>query len=260
MTTITVSKPPSLFEFLGLEHQQVLVSIAKGREERVVIARLEGLFREALSFDSVIEDEAVIFQLLTLIHYHFLFATTCHLRCHLSEAFASARVAIDAALIAAQIIDSPASQVAYVKREKPFDNLMRHLGQRIKDGKPLPHRLVPLLVKQYKLISTFASHADVSSFIHRVRTTREDGEITWMGVEYFQFARNDAERKLHGFAIFHTFVMTLDIFSDFLILEKKAVLEKWRDELHHLGGEIERRNIGLKAEARREQTASPTGK
>jgi hypothetical protein len=192
----------------------------------------------------------VILQLLTLIHYHFLFATACHLRCHLSEAYASARVAIDAALIAAHIIEDRASQVAYAKREKPFDNLMRHIGQRMKARKPLPHRLVPLLVKQYKLISTFASHADVNTFVHRIRTTRQDGKIAWMGVEYFQFSRNDGERKIHAFSIFHTFVMALDIFAEFLILEKKAVPKKWKAELHNLGKEIERRNVALKADAK----------
>src|ERR1017187_211449 len=218
MTTIQVSRPPSLFTFLGLEEQQVLVSLAKGREELAVVSHLEGLFDGALSFDTVAEDEAVIFHLLTLIHYHFLFATACHFRCHLSEAYASARIAIDAALIAAHIIHDPASQVAYAKREKPFDgSLMRQIGQRIKGKKPLPHRLVPLLVNQYKLISTFATHADVSSFVHRIRTTREEGQITWMGVEYFQFAKDDRERKIHAFGLFHTFIMSLDIFSDFLV-------------------------------------------
>ena len=153
-------------------------------------------------------------------------------------------------MIAAHIIDDRALQVAYVKREKPFDNLMRHVGQRIKAGETLPHRLVPLLVKQYKLISTFASHADVNSFVHRIRTTREDGKITWMGVEYFQFSHDDAARKSQAFAIFHTFVMALDIFADFLVLEKKAVPEQWKEDLHKLGAQLQVRARGLKAEAR----------
>ncbi len=95
------------------------------------------------------------------------------MRCHLSEAFASARAAIDAALIAAQIIHDRASQVAYTKREKPFDNFARHLGNLIRDGKPLPHPLVPALRDLYKTISTFAGHADVGSFVHRVKLTED---------------------------------------------------------------------------------------
>jgi len=84
---------------------------------------------------TVHENEVVIFQLLTVTHYHFLFSTACLMRCHLSEAFASARVAIDAALIAAQIIYDRASQTAYAKREKPFDSFARYLGNLIKDKK-----------------------------------------------------------------------------------------------------------------------------
>jgi hypothetical protein len=242
------AKPPILFEFLGMEEQQVLVSLAKGREELAAISKLEGLYGAALSFEAVAESEAAIFQLLTLIHYHFLFATSCHLRCHLSEAFASARVAIDAALIAAYIIKDRAAQYAYVKHQPPFDNFMRNLGQLIKYKKPLPHRLVPLLVKQYKICSSFANHADVDTFIHRIRTTEQDGRITEMGVEYFQFAQNDAERKLHAFGLFHTFTMALDVFADFLVFEKKAVPPKWKEELHGLGKAIEDRSTTLKAE------------
>jgi hypothetical protein len=250
MTTITIATPPTLFEFLSIEERQILVSLSKGQEELVGIGKLEGLYGAALAFDAVLESEAAIFQLLTLIHYHFLFATSCHLRCHHSEAFASARVAIDAALIAAHIITDPASQMAYVRREPPFDAFMRHLGNLIKDGKPLAHTLVPTLVKQYKLVSSFASHADVRTFIHRIQTTEQDGEITHMGVDYFQFAETEAERKYHAFALFHTFTMCLDVFADFLIAEKKAVPQKWKNELHALGGALERRGHTLEKEVR----------
>src|SRR5882672_7531897 len=98
-----------------------------------------------MSNATVGENEFVLFQLLTFTHYHFLYALACLMRCHLSEAFASARAAIDAALIAAQIIHDRASQVAYTKREKPFDNFARYLGNLIRDGKPLPLPLVPSL-------------------------------------------------------------------------------------------------------------------
>jgi hypothetical protein len=242
----TVRTPPSLFEFISMEEQQVLVSLAKGREELAVIAHLEGLYKAAMSFKSAARDDFVIFQLLTFTHYHFLFSTACQMRCHLSEAFASARSAIDGALIGAHIIHDRASQVAYAKREKPFDNFARYLGNLIKDKKALPHRLVPTLFKQHKLISTFASHADVNSFVHRItKSWRDDAVI--MNVEYFQFARDDTERKIHALTLFHTFVMTLDIFSEFLVVEQKVVPAQWQQEIHKLGHTIERRMKVLRA-------------
>jgi hypothetical protein len=259
MTTIMIATPPTLFEFLATDEQQIFVSLAKGREELTVISKLEGLYGAALSFDVVEESESAIFQLLTLTHYHFLFATACHLRCHFSESFASARVAIDAALLASHIIKDRTSQSAYLNRQPPFDNFMRHVGQLIKNKMPLPHPLVPLLVKQYKICSSFASHADHLTFMHRIQTTKFDGKITEMGVDYFQFAKNDSERRLHAFALFYTFTLTLDIFADYLVLQKKAVPEKWRAELHGLNKAIQMRSDALRAEASTKRPESPTG-
>jgi hypothetical protein len=233
--------PPDLFHFMSMEEHQVLVSLANMKEELPVLRQLEELYSAALSAKVVREDEFVIFQLLTFSNYHFLFMMACQLRCHLSEAFASARAAIDAALIAAHIINDRASQVAYAKREKPFDNFARYLGNLIKDGKPLPHPLIPVLIKQQKTISTFAAHADVGSFVHRLkRTTGNDGQ-RMLAVEYFQFSRSEEERKIHTFSLLHTFVMVLDVFADFLETEQRAVPAQWKEQLHQLGGRIEDR-------------------
>jgi hypothetical protein len=194
---------------------------------------------------SVDEDDVVIFQMLTFTHYHFLFSTACLMRCHLSEAFASARAAIDGALVAAQIIYDRPSQVAYAKREKPFDNLARYLGSLIKDGKLLPHPLVPRLFDLHKSFSMFASHADVNSFVHRVKISREPGKKV-LTVEYFQFSLSEAERKIHALTLFHTFVMILDVFSDFLVTEQKAVPKEWQDQLRGLGQAMERMHGALR--------------
>lgn len=244
----TVARTPlELFNFISMEEHQLLISMAKNREELGILARLEGLYGAAMSYKTVAENDFVVFQLLTFTHYHFLFSTACKMRCHLSEAFASARAAIDAALIAAQIIHDRASQVAYVNREKPFDNYARHLGNLLKDGKELPHPLVPALFNQHKQISRFASHADVDSFVHRIKRTTQ-GDQTVMSVEYFQFARNDVERKIHALTLFHTFVMVMDVFSDFLVAEQKTVPVEWQQELRGVGQLIERRAKELQAE------------
>ncbi len=233
--------PPNLLQFLGMEERQLLVSLAKMQEEMGYIAQLEGLYGAATSYKEVRPDDYVIFQLLTFTHYHFLFTLACQMRCHMSEAYASARAAIDAALIAAHIIKDRPAQVAYAKREKPFDNFARYIGNLIKDGKPLPHPLMTTLIDQQKKISMFAAHADVGSFIHRVRDTTDGSGTRMLAIEYFQFARDDDERKLYTLNLLHTFVMILDVFADFLIGEQEAVLAAWKEQLHRLGAVIERR-------------------
>jgi len=54
-----------------------------------------------------------------------------------------------------------------------------------------------------------------------------------MAVQYFQFAKNKAERQIHGLTLLHTFVMVLDVFANFLVEEAKSVpgaVEKEHEE------------------------------
>jgi hypothetical protein len=239
------TSPIDLLRFVSIENEQFLISLANNRDELAFISRLQGLYDAAMSNMTVRENDMVIFQLLTFTHYHFLFSTACLMRCHLSEAFASARAAIDAALIVTQIIHDRASQMAYVKREKPFDKLGRHYRNLIKEKKDLPHRLVPELLKLHDRFSTFASHADVDSFVHRIEVAGETGKPQ-INIQYFQFSRDEAERKIHALTLFHTFVMILDVFSDFLVTELKVVPQRWKAELHGLGQTMERHHVQLK--------------
>jgi hypothetical protein len=233
-----------ILQFVSMEHQKFLVSLVNNRDELNIISRLQGLYEAAMTNRAVAENDMAVFQLLTFTHYHFLFSTASMMRCHLSEAFGSARIAIDGALIGAHIINDRPSQIAYTKREKPFDNFARYLGNLIKDEKPLPHFLVPALFEQHKRYSTFASHADVNSFVHRVNISSKSEKM--LIVEYFQFSKNEAERKIHALMLFHTFVMVLDVFSDFLVVEPKAVPKAWQDELRGLGKSIERHAAELR--------------
>jgi hypothetical protein len=105
---------------------------------------------------------------------------------------------------------------------------------------------MPVLIDQQKKISTFAVHADVGSFIHRVTETDTDDGTRMMAVEYFQFARTADERKFHTLSMLHSYVMILDVFADFLVEEQKAVPQAWKTHLHTLGADLERRAGELK--------------
>jgi hypothetical protein len=255
MTDGIETKPIDIIRFVGIEHEQFLISLANNPDDNNVINHIQGLYNAATADMTVDENEFVVFQLLTFTHYHFLFATSCIMRCHLSEAFASVHVAIDAALIAAQIIHDRASQVAYAKREKPFNKLMRHYKNLIRHKKPLPHPLLEVLIKLHDAFSTFASHADIASFVHRVKSTETDGRKV-MAVEYFQFARNKDEKRIHTLTLFHTFIMILDVFSDFLVQEQNAVPVELQNELRGLGAILERRLTELQAKV---AAAEPNG-
>ena len=57
----------------------------------------------------------------------------------------------------------------------------------------------------------------------------------------------DDERQIHALTMFHTYVMVLDVFSDFLVTEQRAVPLEWHLELRQVGQKIERRVEELKA-------------
>jgi hypothetical protein len=241
------SSTPDLFNFVSIENENFLNALASFTDEKNMLAKLQGLYSTVIKTRELNENDLVLFQLLTLTHYHFLFSLSCLMRGHLSEAFASVRVAIDAALIASVIIKDRSAQVAYVKRERPFDKLNRHLKNLVNNGTEL-HHAVPKLLRLHGICSTFASHADISSFVHRVAVTRT-GNNRKVDLQYFQFSDNEARRKVHCFNIFYCFVLILDLFSDFLVDEQKAVSSQWKEQVIELGHYVVQKNNEIRPAA-----------
>jgi hypothetical protein len=235
--------PPDLLQFVSTEHQQFLTSLVNCHDELKTLSHVHGLYFAAMSNRTADPSTIIIFQLLTFVHYHFLFSSSCYMRCHLSEAFSSARAAIDAALIAVQIIHDRNSQVAYIERTKPFDKLIRHFKNLIRDNKPLPDEKIKHLIQQHDSCSQFASHADVQTFTHRLDFHGDVPDLMSFG--YFQFPRDPATMKHHFLGLLHIFVVSLDVFSGFLVDEHKVLPDHWRQELRHLGGKIETRQKEL---------------
>jgi len=236
-------EPQELLRFVSEEHHNFLISIANERDELKSVNHLQGLYQAALTHVKLTDKtDLIVYQLLGFTHYHFLFATACQLRGHLSEAFASLRSAIDAALIAAYIIKDRFLQEAYFRRRKPFDKLIRHARNFIDRKRlgELPHRQIPFLIEMHDTCSRFASHADVDTFVHRAREFRDEQGVEWATTEYFQFSRYPRTQRYYFFSLMHGFASILDIFDSFLIDEQKKVDEQWRTELHGAIASIEK--------------------
>jgi hypothetical protein len=250
--------PLDIIKFASIENEQLLVSLANNQEELALHSHVQGLYEAALNHTEIGMNEMVILQLLVFIHYHFLFSNMCLMRCHLSEAYASTRAAIDAALIAAVIIDDRSKQVEYATRKRPFNGgLNNYLKGLITGNKPLPHRLVPTLLELYGKFSIFASHADIGSFVHRVTIDKTSSQQDLIFVEYFQFAKNKTERKIHNLTLLHVYVMLLDIFASFFVVEEKLLPDTWFMEMQELGAYIERHLKVLQTELSVEQETVP---
>lgn len=229
--------PPDLLEFESTEHRNFLSSLVSYHDEINILYHIHDLYARSMTNRTTDRNRIIIFQLLAFVHYHFLVATSSYMRCHMAEGFNSARAAIDGALIASQIIHDPASQFAYINRTKPFDKLIRHFKNLIKDKKPLPHPVIEQLIRQYDVCSQFASHADIQTFAHRLEFPSQPQEM--LSVRYFQFARDEETRKHYFLGLLHIFVLTLDIFSGFFVDEKKCLPQEWRQELHDVSRQLE---------------------
>ena len=163
---------------------------------------MQSLYEEALSKIEGKNDDLVLCQLLYFIHFHFLFSHACLMRCHLSEAFGSARAAIDAALIAAQVIHDRPSGRDYLTGEGPFKNYARYLGNLIANGKPLPHPLVRDLIGIQKTLSKFSVQLHIWGFYIRRAAVTGDAGSEALELQYFQLAESTQRRAFDGLQSF----------------------------------------------------------
>lgn len=230
---------PNLIEFVSTDSQNFMASLINFRTEIDLFGELDVLYRLAILEGSSPRSSLPLLQLLFLAHYQLLSSTASLLRCHLSDAWASTRVAIDCALIGATLIQDRTLANAWIQRAKPFDKLLRTYRNALRDGGQLPHPLVKPLIERYDFLSQYSSHADINTFVHRLKF--EEEQTTVMTTYYYQFPENDVDFQIEILRLLRDFVLVIDVFSDFLVAEAKRVSISWKNSLHHLGGRIERR-------------------
>ena len=110
----------SLVSFLATEEQNLLTSTINLRDEFDSFWQLDQVFRDVLPHLGGNEVSRFICQMMIFVHYHLYFSTTTYLRGHKSEAYSSARVAIDATFHAYRFIKEPTSVSEYLASHKSF--------------------------------------------------------------------------------------------------------------------------------------------
>ena len=209
----------NLFEYLGTEETNLLVSIENFREEFGLFSEVDGIYQSTLSRIRVsAEDEAglLIGQLYLFVHFHLYFSLTCILRSHLSECLSSSRKAIDAGLSAYKIILDPDTRGKYLERDRYFQNIKSNMHREIKRDNskyPLAHKLIQL----HNACSQYGSHADISSFVHRLELNEVPGtNVDFLQLHYFQFPKSKEEYKFFFVCNLQIFMHLFDIFRLFI--------------------------------------------
>ena len=184
------------------------------------------------------EDEAVVPQLYLFVHFHLYFSVTCVLRSHLSEALSSTRKAIDAALSAYVLILDPDKTTSYLERDKYFRAIKANIQRRLeKDESSFP--LARELLNIHGACSEFGSHADVSSFFHRLQITDLDEKNSEILFHYFQFPSNLDGYSFYFLVILQAFFLVFRIFKLFFDKQLEIVDPVWEGRIAELGPTLE---------------------
>ncbi len=197
-------------------------------------------------------DEFVVPQLYLFVHFHLYHATSCLLRSHLSECLGSIRKAIDAGLSAYKIILEPSSGEQYVKRDRAFRYIKTTVEEAIKQDATKFPLAAGFLLDMHEKCSQIGSHADVTSFIHRMAiqkpTTTQSGE---MQVYYFQFPKEKTEYRLYFLGSLKVFLRLFQIFKIHFDRELRIIDPKWEETIEKLGPTLNQRSAACREQLRR---------
>lgn len=235
----------NFLEYLAGEEQNLLASIINFRPDFDAFYNLDNIFQEPFRYLEVTKEEDIVPSLFLFVHFHLYFSVSCLLRSHFSECLASARKAIDASLSAYRIILDPQTAELYKKRNKTFLYIKSYIqGERSKDKNRYP--LAEGLLELHDMCSEYGSHADVSSFVHRVEVRNLPAlNKQHLMFHYFQFPKDTNEYAVYFVDTLWAYYGMLLIFRDFLEPKVKAANPDWGKKIDMLGVLLNKRRNAL---------------
>lgn len=253
----------NLLEYLGAEETNLLVSINLCKQDMDFFPKLDGLFQEPLKhIDLKIKNGAdlkhedvhrmTVLTLYLYVHYHLYSAFSTMLRCHLSDALSQVRKAIDATLTAIRLIGDPSTLEDYLERRTDYRNIKRVVSEANKKAETQYPHTGPL-VEMHEICSQFGSHADVSSFIHRVEMTDPD-DLGKSLIRFFMFQRpdSDLEFRYHLVRMLSSFGQMLWLFRDFVgDLAVGIDKDKWVAAIRQMDLAIQKESEQIKSAIKR---------
>lgn len=221
-------------DFLSLEERNLLASMCNMREEFDLFFNLDQIYKEPLVRLKPCPEDVVIPQLYFFAHYHLFISVSCLLRVHLSEALSSARKAIDGTLTAYKLIKEPQETESYLNGERQFINIKSTIKKQLaEDADSFP--LAKGLIRLHELFSQFGSHADFSSFAHRMQVIRDVNRDTEVLFDYFHKPENPEEFKYYFLCVLHAYFQMFLIFRKYFDGQFRIVDPGWEGRIESLG-------------------------
>ncbi|MDR7377099.1 hypothetical protein J2X19_001757 [Rhodoferax ferrireducens] len=170
----------------------------------------------------------MVAQLYHFVHVQYLAALSNLLRLHLSESMGNTRKAVDATLTAYELILFPEKLPMYLAREWHFQTIKSRI-ERARKGDPTKYPLAAGLLELHDIGSQYGAHADVSSFIHRMkRRPHEDSRGIIQNFVYFQVPESQDQGDAHYVNLFHNFLLMTRVFDPFTEKYAPINFEVWR--------------------------------
>ena len=241
---MTVKNSLTMFEYVAADEQNFLTTLHNFPTEFDLFGMVTDLYQ--LGEVEIPQQHAVPIQLFNFIRTHLLFSTATLMRCHMSEAQNSVRVAIDAALIAYRIVEGHGTQEEYIEGANSFNQTPRYIKNKRKHD-PDVFPFADHLLNLHSLFSNIASHADFSVFSHRLRITKLEGRREYLQLGFFQRPDDPDEFRFFLLGHLHTFVIMAAIFEELLSSTLRVVPQGWGVNLHALGSTVESRRDAAKA-------------
>ncbi len=222
------------FEYLAKEDQNFLVSLYTHRRELNLFDELDCLYQELIDAIQATKDitaEEWLAALLMRVHHQLYSSTASFFKCHISESFASTRIAIDATLSAYKIFSAPNTAQGFVDMNGEFKFIKNHIKEeRKKDSSRYP--LAPRLIKFHEVYSKYGAHCDSSSFIDRL-----DLKVDNLVYNYFQNLTEEDFKKYFKTILF-SFLDMFKIFSQGFSVQFKIDKSKWLSQIDNLEAKL----------------------
>jgi len=221
--------PPNIFMYMDAEAENVKISASlheKVLKEHTVVDQFIRSCITGLKIDNTPAN--MVAQLYHFVHVQYLAALSNLLRLHLSESLGNTRKAVDATLTAYELILFPERLPMYLAREWHFQTIKSRI-ERIRKGDPTKYPLAAGLLEMHDMGSQYGAHADVSSFIHRMkRIPHEDGRGIVQNFAYFQLPESQDQGDSHYVNLFHNFLAMTRVFDKFTETYAPIDFEVWR--------------------------------
>lgn len=186
--------------------------------------------------------EYITAMLYLYVHSQLYFSISAFLRCHSKEAFAATRTAIDAALVTYRILEEPGSEDRYLKGDREFVFIKRHI-QQAREKDPAKYPKAAPLIDFHKWCSKYASHADADAVVMQTEIVEDlKAETQELKQHYFDIRRRKVEGQYFLVFLLDIYFHVFQVFRPSLGRKLKIYGEEWEKRIQRLADELKRRH------------------